>query len=232
MWDPFPFGEPLLFLQLSIKWPKYREARSKPPYTCVYIYICIRHGRKTLHFPRNVSSRTSYSWFVLHLPFDSFLSRSAKNRGGGSFEDKPSGEGWFDRTRKREEDSWSFAKVNRYWKFNYRARPLAAFVIFNERVLRRDGKRETNPSGWLLTDGIWSWISRASASPLYLDISYLEDYRRVRRGESLRLERRHILLSCKGVPVIRLNSTARFKCCFHASNLSRLFFPRRWKIFS
>lgn len=43
-------------------------------------------------------------------------------------------------------------------------------------------------------------------------------------GESLRHERRYILLSCKGVPVIRLNSTARFKCRFHASNLSPLCF--------
>lgn len=122
----------------------------------IYTYVCAKNiyiFHET--FPRGRVTDLDHVRSLV----DSFLSRSeTKNRGGGSFEDKPSKEGgeggWFDRRRKREEDSWSFAKVNRYWKFNYRARPLAAFVIFNERVLRRDGKRETNPSGWLLTDGI------------------------------------------------------------------------------
>lgn len=200
-------------------------------YICVF--VCV-YGRKTLHFPRNVSSRTSYSWLGLRLPYR--LIRFLSRRRRIAEEDKPSREGWFDRTRKREEDSRSFAKVNRYWKFNYRARPLAAFVIFNERVLRRDGKRETNPSGWLLTDGIWSWIS-SEPLPLPRLCTLIFLIWRIIGGfaeerESLRPERRYILLSCKGVPVIRLNSTARFKCCFHASNLSPLFFRRRWKIFS
>lgn len=66
--------------------------------------------------------------------------------------------------------------------------------------------------------------------PLYLDISYLEDYRRAREERVPETARRYILsFPATRVPVIRLNSTARFKCCFHASNLSRLFLPREMK---
>lgn len=62
-----------------------------------------------------------------------------------------------------------------------------------------------------------------STSPLYLDISYLEDYRGV--AEVPQTARRGISVVPEE-PVIRLNSTTRFKCCFHASNLSRLFLTK------
>lgn len=159
---PFPFLEPSTsstFFPLSGR-NIAKPARNVHIYMCMCVCMCMYIKIPYIFLTKMyVSSKTGLQAHPCRLIRFRF-SIGGEESSPPPFLSRISHQGWVEggwvvrSQEKKGEDSWSFAKVNRYWKFNYRGRPLAAFVIFNERVLRRDGKRETNPSGWLLTDGI------------------------------------------------------------------------------